>query len=153
MHGLRTALADFCRALVAYAAVGGVVGEAIASSPSDERACWPQHDILWIYSSCESAATDALWFGAVGLPRFLVVLPALAARLVFVGSRPDVDLWIVIDEGVYAVADPAAVLVMGGAAAAFLLAGLFAWAVRAQRAALLLGLALAVQLAYIAIYP
>ena len=81
------------------------------------------------------------------------MLPALAARLVFVGSRPDVDLWIVIDEGVYAVADPAAVLVMGGAAAAFLLAGLFAWAVRAQRAALLLGLALAVQLAYIAIYP
>jgi hypothetical protein len=153
MHRLGTVLAEFCRTLVAYVAVGGVVAEAIATSPSDERACWPQHDILWIYSSCESAFTDALWFGAIGLPRFFIVLPAIAARSIFIKSNPGVEPWIVIDNGVYVVVDSAVVFAMGSAVAAVILTGLVAWAAQARMAALLLGLALAAQIAWIAIYP
>ena len=153
MQGLGSTLVGFCRALVAYAAVGGAVGEAIAYSPSDERVCWPQHAILWIYSSCESGALDALWFAVVGLPRFLIVLPAIAARSVYIASRHVTDPWIVVDKGVFIVADPSVLMATGWAVAAIFLAGLVAWAARARVAALLLGSALVGQIASIAIYP
>lgn len=69
----------FCAGFLAFVALFGAVGFAIATPFTDEITCRPQHSVIYLYETfCESDVADAAWWGTVELARFPVAMPALS---------------------------------------------------------------------------
>jgi hypothetical protein len=87
----------FCAGLLAFVAVLGVIGMAIAETPfSEEATCWPQYSVFSVIETiCDNKAAEAAWWGTVGLARVIVVVPTLALYLyITVLTIPGNEQWL-----------------------------------------------------------
>ena len=69
-----------------YLAVGGLIGFAVPGQGADaysEARCTPFVTVFGVIeSTCPNAAVNWLWDAIVGLPRFVIVFPALAVAFI-----------------------------------------------------------------------
>lgn len=71
----------FCGTFLVYVVVGGLVGTAVAELLPAAQSCCPQLALCGAITGCDSAFARAFWFGAVGLPRFLLAWFGVALGL------------------------------------------------------------------------
>lgn len=87
----------FCAGLLAFVAVFGAIGMAIATKPfSEEATCWPQYSVFSVIQTfCENSVADAAWWGTIEIARVVVVIPTLAVYFyITVLTIPGNEQWL-----------------------------------------------------------
>jgi hypothetical protein len=146
---LGNAFGALCAGLVVWVVAGTFAGRAIVAW--DGRIldnCWPTHSPIHMRLHLETdTAASLVWLVTVAIPSVLVEFPALVVRLSLI------DLWPALgrDETCYIV-DDWIVTFAPALFALFSITGLIYWYDRARLFALMLFLALVIEIAAIAVF-
>src|SRR5262249_21544503 len=79
LRRLLEAFRVFCGGFVVYLAFGNMLGFALEGKhTTDEAICIPYLSFFWLFlSNCSDPLISKFWLVAVGIQRYLIVLPAV----------------------------------------------------------------------------